>query len=79
MAVFALSTVAIPAASPHTPAWEIPTHAYISVSPNPIGVGQTAFVVFWVDRIPMGAVVGNNIRLHNYELTIYRQRMGKLW
>ena len=72
MAVFALSTVVIPTASPHTPAWEIPTHAYINVSPNPIGVGQTAFIVFWVDRIPMGAVVGNNIRLHNYELTIYK-------
>ncbi|MCW4018850.1 MAG: hypothetical protein NWF00_09280 [Candidatus Bathyarchaeota archaeon] len=39
----------------HTPVWEIPTYAYIAVTPNPIGVGQTAFVTFWLDWVPPGA------------------------
>ncbi len=42
-------------ADAHTPAWEIPTYAYIAVTPNPIGVGQTAFVTFWLDWVPPGA------------------------
>jgi outer membrane protein assembly factor BamB len=39
----------------HTPSWTIPTYAYIAVTPNPIGVGQTAFVTFWLDWVPPGA------------------------
>ena len=70
MLLIALPLASIPTTNAHSPTWQIPTHAYINISPNPIGVGQTAFVVFWVDRIPMGAVVTNNIRLHNYQLTI---------
>jgi hypothetical protein len=30
----------------------IPTWAYISVQPNPSGVGQEAFVNFWIDKVP---------------------------
>ena len=29
----------MPTASAHTPAWSIPTYAYISASPDPVGVG----------------------------------------
>jgi len=36
----------------HTPAWQIPTYSFIVVSPNPIGVGQTANVNFWVNLPP---------------------------
>ena len=44
VAVLLLSTsiaiISIPAATAHTPAWEIPTYAFVNVSPNPAGVGQ---------------------------------------
>jgi outer membrane protein assembly factor BamB len=32
----------------------IPTTAYLSVAPNPIGIGQTASVDFWLDKSPYG-------------------------
>jgi hypothetical protein len=38
--------------SAHTPAWQIPTYMFVSVSPNPIGVGQTVNVNFWVNCPP---------------------------
>src|SRR5665647_1870853 len=60
----------IPAATAHTPAWQIPTFAFVQAVPNPIGVGQQAFVFMWVDKIPDGAQIGNTIRFHNYQLTI---------
>jgi hypothetical protein len=36
----------------HTPAWQIPTYSFISVSPNPVGAGQTVNVNFWVNLPP---------------------------
>ena len=36
------SMMLVPTASAHTPAWQIPTYAYINVAPNPVGVGQTS-------------------------------------
>jgi len=54
----------------HDPPWELPTHAYISVSPNPIGVGQEALVIFWMDRTIQGTAITNNIRYRDYQLTI---------
>jgi hypothetical protein len=47
--------VALPPVTAHYPPWEIDTWAYISVSPNPVGVGQTVLVIFWVDKIPYTA------------------------
>ncbi|MGF3522991.1 MAG: PQQ-binding-like beta-propeller repeat protein [Candidatus Bathyarchaeia archaeon] len=46
---------ALPLVSAHTPAWNIPTYAYLVVSPDPIGVGQTAFIVMWIDKVPPSA------------------------
>ena len=45
------STTLIPNASAHTPAWNIPTYAYIDAAPNPIGVGQTMHVYMWLDEV----------------------------
>jgi outer membrane protein assembly factor BamB len=42
----------MPTASSHTPPWQVPTYMYISVSPNPVGVGQQVNVNFWVDIPP---------------------------
>ncbi|MGD6852769.1 MAG: PQQ-binding-like beta-propeller repeat protein [Candidatus Bathyarchaeia archaeon] len=54
----------------HTPAWEIPTFAFINVSPDPVGVGQYVNVIMWLDKVPNAAAYTNDIRLHNYKLTI---------
>jgi hypothetical protein len=54
----------------HTPAWQITTFAYISAAPNPVGVGQTTNIVFWLDTVIQGAGIVNNIRFQNYNLTI---------
>ncbi len=49
---FSLTAVltSIPSVNAHTPAWQIPTFAYINVSPNPVGVGEQVLVVFWLDK-----------------------------
>lgn len=60
----------IPNASAHTPPWQITTYAYINASPNPIGVGQQALIVVWMDTVIQGANITNGIRFHNYQLTI---------
>jgi hypothetical protein len=63
--------VALPSANAHTPPWSIPTYAYIIVSPNPVGVGQQAFVIMWLDKLfSPETITGNNYRFHNYQLTI---------
>jgi hypothetical protein len=36
----------------HTPPWTIPTYAYITATPDPVGVGQTITLVVWVDQNP---------------------------
>ena len=60
----------MPTTSAHTPEWNIVTHAYVSAFPSPIGVGQTAYVDMWLDKVISGADLGNNIRFQNYQLTI---------
>ena len=62
--------VLVPNAAAHTPAWEIPTFAFINVSPNPAGIGQQVAVVVWLDKIPDGALITNNIRFHNFKVVI---------
>jgi len=64
------SIMFIPSANAHTPAWKIPTYAYIWASPNPVGVDQTVSVYMWLTNIYYGAALGNDIRFQNYELTI---------
>jgi len=49
---------------------EFKTYAYIQAAPNPIGVGQTTYVSVWVD-VPMPlASEANDVRRHDYKLTI---------
>ena len=44
--------------------------AYIAVEPNPVGVGQTTYVAMWIDGPLADASESNNIRRHDYKLTI---------
>ena len=46
------ATVAfLPTTRAHSPAWSIPTYAYINAGPSPIGVGQQAHVYMWLDAV----------------------------
>ncbi len=60
----------VPTTQAHTPPWKYNTFAYIVAVPNPVGVGQKADIVMWLDKIPGGAAASNDIRFHNYHLTI---------
>jgi outer membrane protein assembly factor BamB len=66
----AIPLMTLQTANAHTPAWNIVSYAYISAAPSPVGVGQTVYVYTWVDIPIAGAVVTNNIRRHDYTLTI---------
>ncbi len=77
IAVFLMMSIVIPmttlsTASAHTPAWEIPSYPYMSASPNPVGVGQDVYIFCWIDLPVQGAGVNNDIRRHDYTLTITR-------
>ena len=70
ISTFAISLVALPAANAHDPKWTIVSYAYIVPAPNPVGVNQKVSIVMWVDTPLPGATVDNDIRRHNYTLTI---------
>ena len=57
--LFALLTITTPLilspnTSAHTPGWNVPTFAYLAVSPNPYGLGsaQPLLIVFWLNVPP---------------------------
>ncbi len=52
--IFAMvaSLIVLPAVNAHDPPLSWPTYAFISVAPNPIGVGQTVNVNFWLALPP---------------------------
>ena len=56
----------------HTPPFNIPTFAYISVQPNPCGVGQSASLNFWIDQVPPTANQAWGDRWGNYTVKVTR-------
>ena len=58
------------AAAAHSPAWQIPTFAYVAATPNPIGIGQTATVGMWLTNVFDGETVNNDYRFHNFKITV---------
>jgi outer membrane protein assembly factor BamB len=64
------SMMLVPTVNAHTPAWKITTFAFIKVAPDPVGVGQKVNVIMWIDKVCYGAAYANDIRFHNYKLTI---------
>ena len=65
-----ISFLLIPTANAHNPGWKMPSFAYIVPSPNPVGVGQKVAIVMWVDTPLPSASVTNDIRRHDYTLTV---------
>ena len=70
MLTMTVTLVAVPLASAHTPPWTISTYAYMVISPNPVGVGQTAYVNFWLDKVPPTAIGGWGMMWHNMKVTM---------
>jgi outer membrane protein assembly factor BamB len=67
---FAVSLIALPAANAHTPAWTLSTYAFINVSPNPVGVDQTVYISFWIDKVPPTAVFNYGYHWHDMTVTV---------
>ena len=71
---FSALVACMPVANAHTPPWKIPTYAYITVMPDPVGVNQLVTVFVWVDKVwPSASAIGttyNDIRPHDYKVTI---------
>jgi hypothetical protein len=65
-----LALASLPASSAHEPPWTIPTYGYITVNPNPIGVGQPVFVVFWIDLPPPTSTGNAGDRWRNLKVDI---------
>jgi outer membrane protein assembly factor BamB len=62
--------IVLPPTNAHTPAWEISSFAYIAAQPDPVGVGQRVMVYMWVDAPLPSSSEANDIRRHDYKLTI---------
>lgn len=70
------SMILLPSVSAHTPGWDIPTYAFISIQPNPVGLGQSVFVNFWLDKVSATANSQYGDRWQNYTVTITRLSTG---
>ena len=72
ISIFVISTIiiALPSVSAHDPPVTIDTYAYISVQPNPIGIHQTTYLNFWIDKLPPMATGEYGVRWHNFEVTV---------
>ena len=60
----------LPSTEARQPGWTWVSYAYLTASPNPVGVGQTVAVVMWIDAPLPGSTIQNDIRRHDYTLTI---------
>ncbi len=73
------SIILMPNANAHTPIWQIPTYAYITAGPSPVGVGQQAHVYMWLDAVygaagGTTAIVGTNASTASAALTANNYR-----
>jgi len=66
----AFSIVVLPSANAHTPIWTVKTYAFLDVNPDPIGIGQQAFVSFGIDKVPMTVSAAYGDRWTNLTITV---------
>ncbi|MCW4018842.1 MAG: PQQ-binding-like beta-propeller repeat protein [Candidatus Bathyarchaeota archaeon] len=52
MLMIASTLVALPNVNAHDPPQEVPTFAYITAAPSPVGVNQPVSLTFWLDKVP---------------------------
>ncbi|MCW4002539.1 MAG: PQQ-binding-like beta-propeller repeat protein [Candidatus Bathyarchaeota archaeon] len=70
MLTIAIPLFSIPTTNGQTSAGKTTTHPMLTVNPNPVGVGQPVNIVMWVGMLLPSASVTNDIRFHDYTLTI---------
>jgi hypothetical protein len=70
--VLAALITGVPSATAHIPSWEIPTYAYIAVSPSCVGVGQTVYIMGWLDKVPPTALGAFGYRWKNITITVWK-------
>jgi hypothetical protein len=74
IAITLLSTGLLAATFPataHTPAWNVPTYAYVTASPNIVGLGEYTVFVMWLDKYPAtaGGLGGDRWRGFTLDIT----------
>jgi outer membrane protein assembly factor BamB len=72
MFAMATSLIVLPVAKAHDPPLSWPTYAFCSVAPNPIGVGQTVNVNFWLALPPPTASAQYGDRWQNMYVEVTR-------
>jgi hypothetical protein len=65
-----LPLFAMPSASASNPPISIPTYAYLAVTPNPVGIGQTIFLVMWLHAAPPTAAGNAGDRWHDFTIDV---------
>ena len=70
MLSMAISMLALPLATAHTPPLNIPTYAFLAVTPNPTGVNQEVLVTMWLDKVPPTANTAYGDRWQNMTVTV---------
>ena len=64
------STLLITNTTAHSPPWNIDTYAFLAIFPNPVGVGQEAYVTFGIDKVPMTVSSRYGDRWTNFTLVM---------
>ena len=67
---FSAITLTIPVSNAHTPAWDVPTYAYLTASPSNVGVGEYTVFVMWLDKFPPTAGGLGGDRWKGFQLDI---------
>lgn len=68
--ILTMTTATLSAITPLAQAAEIPTWMFLTVQPDPIGVGQAANVVYWLDKAPPTASGPRGDRWQGWKLEI---------
>jgi hypothetical protein len=65
-----ISSLALQIVSAHTPPQNVPTYAFVTASPNPVGIGQTVLIVFWLNWVPPTAAGTTGDRWQNFMVDV---------
>jgi len=68
--IMSATLAALPVANAHSPPWTIKTYAFISAAPDPVGVGQTSAIVFWLNWPPATAAGAGGDRWRNLTIQV---------
>jgi hypothetical protein len=64
--------VTLPAVTAHDPPIEIQTYPFLAITPNPVGVGQTVYLIMWIHGVPPTAAGVGGDRYHDYTIEVIK-------